>query len=61
MKEEEFLKKIEKIEGIKDGAYVIPIYFNLDENDNVVVDFEEIGEGIKRIERELINLGVMEW
>jgi hypothetical protein len=31
-------------------------YYTLDENNNVIVDFESIGDQLKRAERELLEL-----
>lgn len=44
MKEKEFLRKLMSLRKLKSLSIEIPIYYGLDENNNVVVDFDSIRE-----------------
>ena len=55
MKEEEFLKELEEL-GFYDESFKIQIYFNTDKSGNVLINFESIGEQIKKVEQELLSL-----
>jgi len=56
VKEKEFLKEIATIEGVKDNHYNIGIYYYLNDDDNVIIDFNSITEELQAIEQRLLEI-----
>jgi len=64
MKEEEFLSKLSKIipelvysDSLLDSESIeIPIYFRLDEEDNVIIDYEGIDEEFRNKLNRISNI-----
>jgi hypothetical protein len=55
MNEKQFIKELEEM-GFKDESFNIQIYYTLDAKGNVIIDFDSIGEQIKRVEQELLEI-----